>query len=394
MEFWAWFLFGFSVLVLSAIYLSCCFAFVDEGTSRQVVRFGGYLKTLIQKEGYAIDASGELCTSVQRGWLPRGLFWVSIWKPLGIDKIYKRTMKFVRAMPDGTYEKHADENTDFLLTGTQYQYALLFSSAEDSNRLPLSGQMTMTAMITNPYKALFLVKDWFDALVSRVLPRVRQYISEHTYDQIIYDPAVQLDADVFDMLHEKDPADPSSRSILDILHQEYGIRLVALETVNVDPPENYRSSTLQKWQAAQNAAMEAEETGGALTLMVDQQIEAAQKHHKLTKAEKKEIRAQCLNMLLRDRAAKTGGLKDIRVANADGTSFGRGSIGEIVAGVAAAVTAAATGKTLGSQGDRKDGGKGGGKSSNGKSDKDIAEETFEQTGGWPSWWDSVNQRRK
>ena len=195
-----WFVF-FVVLAMSPIivlvYLAFCFTTVKEGTSKQVVRFGGYLKTLLEKKGYTIDNSGEVVVGTSLRRLPRGLHWVSLLKPLGIDRIYTRTMKFVKSLPDGKYERREDVGTDFLLTGTQYQYALIFESAEDRERLPLSGQMTMTAMIVNPYKALFLVKDWFDALVMRVLPRVRQYISEHTYDEIINDKGVQLDEDVF-----------------------------------------------------------------------------------------------------------------------------------------------------------------------------------------------------
>lgn len=385
-------LFG-AVFTLSVVYLVKCFTYVKEGTAKNVVRLGGYVKTLLAKEGYKLDASGEVVplalgdvpSSRFSGIFIGGLRWVSWLKPLGIDKIYTRTMKYVKALPDGTFERRADENTDFVLAGTQFQYGLEFSSAEDSKKLPLSGKMTMTAMIVNPYKALFLVREWFDALVGRVLPRVRQYISEHTYDKIINDPGTQLDKDVFELLQKPDKADPQKRSILQILWMEYGIKLVALETVNIDPPEGYREATLKKWMAQQDAEVEAQETGGALTLMVDRQIVAMEKHHTLTKEEKKEIRAQCLNMLLRDRAGKTGGLKDIRVANADGTSFGGGSISEIVGGVVAAVAASASAKDN-STGGNKSGGQQGGQGGNpADSYAESAEKIFQQTGKYPAW---------
>lgn len=245
------------ILVAVIVYLGLCFAYVAEGTSKSVVRAGGYIKTLFAKKGYRLNSDGYV-VPLNQGEKPEyaafwgGIRWVSLLKPLGIDKIYTRTMKFVKSLPDG-YEKRADKNTDFLLTGTQYQYTLLFEKAEDSEGLPLSGQMTMTARIVNPYKALFLVKDWFDALVGRVLPRVRQYISEHTYDKIINDPGTQLDKDVFKLLQKSDDADLKKRNILQILWEEYGVDLVALETVNVDPPPEYRETTLQKFRAEQEA---------------------------------------------------------------------------------------------------------------------------------------------
>ena len=90
--------------------------------------------------------------------------------------------------------------------------------------------------------------------------------------------------------------------------------------------------------AKETAKQESTETIGALNLMIDEQIAGLSKEEqdKLTKEEKKEIRKECMNILLRGRAAKVGGLKDIRVANADGTPFAPGSIGEIVAAIALA----------------------------------------------------------
>lgn len=332
-------LFG-TVFTLSVVYLVKCFTYVKEGTAKNVVRLGGYVKTLLAKEGYKLDASGEV-VPLEPGDVPSsrflwffigGLRWVSWLKPLGIDKIYTRTMKYVKALPDGTFERRADENTDFVLAGTQFQYGLEFSSAEDSEKLPLSGKMTMTVMIVNPYKALFLVREWFDALVGRVLPRVRQYISEHTYDKIINDSGTQLDKDVFELLQKPDKADSQKRSILQILLVEYGIKLMALETVNVDPPEGYREATLAKWKAQQTADKEMEETAGRILKSVarlahisekklEEKLDANPKLRGLPNVEGgfKEDFDKAWDQVKRDRAG--AGLRDVRVGNADGTNL-------------------------------------------------------------------------
>lgn len=356
------------VVILLIFYIVKCFTYVNEGTAKNIVRFGGYVKTLLVKEDYKLDLkgdvvkleSGDITSSKFFGISIGGLRWVSLLKPLGIDKIYTRTMKYVKALPDGTFETRSDENTDFVLVA-HYQYGLQFDAAEDSKKLPLSGKMTMTVMITNPYKALFKVKNWFDALVSRVLPRVRQYISEHTYDELINSPDVHLDVEVLKMLRAPDPG--GGASIDSILKEQYGITLVALETVNIDPPAEYRNTTLKKWVAQQDAEVEAEESGGALTLMVERQIEAMSKHHTLTTEDKIVIRKECMNILLRNRAGKSGGLKDIRIANADGSSFATGSIASIVGAVAAAFASkestgggGSTGSSSERKGDKNQGG--------------------------------------
>lgn len=314
------------------VYLAFCFTYVKEGTARNVVRFDGYRKTLLAKKGYKLDPDGYV-VPLQLGEKPQypewlgGLRWVSLLKPLGIDRIYTRTMRFVRSLPDGSFEPHMDENTDFILAGTQYQYGLEFKSAEDKDKLPLNGRMTLTAKITNPYKVLFLVKNWFDALVGRVLPRVREYISEHTYDEIIKAPG-RLDADVFKDLTTPDP--DGNPSIVFILRDQYGIELMALETVNIDPPEGYREATLAKWKAQQTADKDTEETAGRIIKSVARLAHISEDELKELLEDSPELRGlpnaeggfkedfeRAWDQLKRDRAGD--GLEDIRVGNVDGT---------------------------------------------------------------------------
>lgn len=393
-RFW---LFALVVLAPVAVYLAFCLTYVAEGTAKNVIRFGGYVKTLLAKKGYKLSSDGYV-VPLQIGERPQypailgGLRWVSLLKPLGIDKIYSRTMRWVKALPDGTFELRADENTDFVLAGTQVQYGLEFSSAEDKTKLPLSGKMTMTAMIVNPYKALFLVREWFDALVGRVLPRVRQYISEHEYDKIINDPGTQLDKDVFDLLGQPDRADPQNRSILKILRDEYGIELVALETVNVDPPEGYREATLAKWKAQQTADKDVEETAGRIlkSVAMSAHISVKELKKKLKKDDKlrgipnaqggfKEDFDKAWDQVKRDRAGS--GLRDVRVGNADGTN-----LDPVTAWAASLISLAKgvgqnpSGNPAGGQGNQGQQG-----SNSAKTDEQRADDFFQQFKKYPKW---------
>ncbi len=303
---------------------------VAEGTSKQVLYMDKFTKSLLTKKGYKLDDDWELVDNkVGDKEKASGLCWVGIWP---FFKVYERPMEFAKALSNGTYEWR-NAPADFMLTGTSYQYSLIFSDAEDKEKLPLSGQMTMTAMITNPYKALFLINDWFDALVTRVLPRVREYISNHTYDKLINDPDVQLDTEVFEMLKRFDLKGPKNGpSIWSVLKNQYGIELLALETVNIDPPSDYREATLRQFNAVQTAKAEAEETGGALDRMINQRINQLAKRLGLDpktsevrdylKANPDILRRfeeQQLDLLRRDR--NKGGVRDIRVANADGSNL-------------------------------------------------------------------------
>jgi hypothetical protein len=342
------------------IYWLLCFTTVKEGTAKIIVRVHAYKKTLLQKQGHIIDDHGNVISGENPNFHIGGFHWVGWLKPIGLDKVYTTTMKYVKALSDGTFEKRSDIGTDFILC-MDYQYGLEFSSAEDKDRLPLSGKITMTARISNPYLAMFHVKDWYDALVGRVLPRVREYISEHSYEDLINDEKTQLDAEVFKTLKQG-----GQKSIISILRDQYGITLVALETINIDPPPEYRAATTAEYLAkqrvkvaAQEKTVEAEATSGALELMIDGQIKTMQNKDganlTLTKEDILRIREECLNLLLRERALKSGALREVRFGNADGTSFGSGSISEIVGGVVAAALLAKTGFDSGSGGAKKEG---------------------------------------
>jgi hypothetical protein len=402
-----------ATLVVAVTYLPLCFTWVEEGTSKQVVRFGAFTKSLLSKRGYKYNPEWNLekveaGESLGRAGFLGGLRWVSWVKPLGIDRIYTRTMKFIKTLPKGQpgkpeikYEKREDEGTDFLLTGTQYQYALLFDSAEDANGLALSGQMTLTAQICNPYKALFLVRDWFDALISRVLPRVRQYISEHTYEDIIKKHEVQLDKDVLEILKKPDDTDVKKRNILQILKDDYGIELIALETVNVDPPKEYRETSLKKYVAEQEAASRRIErlgstTGAMLAMIADfvgLKIEDLQTEFKAspdgTLQKYKGIIAMNQEFVLRQMGLDAGAVRQYYFQGGSGGLDLVALLGDVFRGSAPTPNQSAPspsrkkGQQQG-QGSQQ-GGQQGGQGSSGKTPEQAAEEFFQQRGIYPPW---------
>ena len=109
--------------------------------------------------------------------------------------------------------------------------------------------------------------------------------------------------------------------------------------------------------ASETARQEAQETAGALTLMINEQIAAAVASGlTITDEDRRQIRKECLNILLRGRAAKVGALKDVRVGSASGGDFAQGSISEFVGSIISAVVASRS-----DDGKAKDGGKGKGK---------------------------------
>lgn len=245
------------------------FTFVKEGTAKIVMLFGSFHKVLLAKKGYIINADGDIVLGSASKKLPGGLRFVGIrW----IHTIYKRELNWVKSLPDGTFESRSDPNVDFILAKVDYPYGLKIEKAESKDLLRLDAKITLTASIINPYKAQFAVNEWFTALISRIAPSVREYISNYTYEEIINDPNVQLDRDIFEKLSA--PGTDGSDSIIDTLKTVYGIEVHALETVNIDPDESYRKATLAKWQAARDAEKRLGSTTGALMAMIANQTGA------------------------------------------------------------------------------------------------------------------------
>jgi hypothetical protein len=114
----------------------------------------------------------------------------------------------------------------------------------------------------------------------------------------------------------------------------------------IDPPVELKRALAGVEAAAHVAKRESVEVGDAFRQMVSARIidevgvDAVGKANKISIRRRKEIEQECLNLVTRDRTMKQGGkLKDVRVASADGSSFGKGSLAEIVGGIVAAVTA-------------------------------------------------------
>ena len=374
------------------------FTQVPEGKFKEVVRLGAHKKTLLAKEGHKIDPNGNI-VNLQAGEkpqnsLPGGLHIIG-WP--GIDKIYRGHMKFLKSMPQGSVKAYDEEDVDAFYAKVDYPYAVSFVNCEDKNNLPLIGHATLLANVSGPVRSLFKTANFYETMIGLVLPSIRECLKGHGFDELKQKD--DLDEIIWQALNEPNPDAPNG--VIRQMFDNYGVEIVALRIVNIDPAdEEMRQLTLTKYKAEREAdaadavaRRDAMLTGGTLTKMVEDQISATETiMGKLTKDQKHQVRQDCLNMLLRERAAKAGGLKDIRIANADGSSFAGGSISEIVGGIVAAVAASASAKqdsptsNTGNSGSQNPGGKKPSKNpAKAKTDEEKAEEHFKMFGKYPTW---------
>lgn len=351
------------------------FTSVPESYFKEVVRFGGHKKTLLSKQGYRIDEKGDIVkiTSIDppETSLPGGLRIIG-W-PF-IDKIYKRQMKFLKSLPNGDIKIYDVENVDKFYARVDYPYALPFVKCEDRNNLPLLGHATLLAHVKNPTDSLFITANFYDTMIGLVLPSVRECLKRFIFDEIKVKD--DLDEIIWKELNAKDSDLGEPDGVIGRLRKDYGIVIVALRIVNIDPPEEYRGMSLTKWKAEREAdaaqavgRKAAEETEGRVVQAVAiangltrEELENILKSNPKLKGLPasaggfKEDFAHNRDLLKRDRAGE--GLEDIRVGNVDGTPLDS----------ATSIVASMFG-LLKSKGRRGGGNPGGGKSSEKKGDK-------------------------
>lgn len=337
------------VIVVPVVFFSI-FIFVkgEEGTGFLVLR-GKYEKTIIFKTGKMVEDDGEIVDGDEDLSLVdsiANIFGYRFAGIRGIHKVFQKT-KFVwiKAKPQGTSKQkeevtEAKEEKDVkVLLVRWYNYGVIVEEAEDLDELPLKIIMSVVAQIVNLKKAWLDTEDWFSALAGVFEPAVTEFVGQNRYKDIT---GSQLDTAVFDALE--------SSGKLAELHDLYGIEVKDIKCVKLDPPANHRETTLLEMKATREgeaeirkqelaiqasrskAEQQAIETAGQLTAMVagyyrmpvisfETDIIAHPEKRSKSSADGGYLEGYIWaeDQMKRDRAG--GGLRDVRIGNADGTSL-------------------------------------------------------------------------
>jgi len=236
------------------------FTFVPEGRAKHVVRGDAYRKTLIQWKGHTlatrktrgVDVGDVVEVETQKGlnWFTspikrlktffRGFFGgfeFYGWWPL--DDIYIYDFSWTNRTQDGQIQRHEKELLDYLILKDDI-YILEVKDAEDKDLLPLTIKLALTARILGPYKSSFCIQNWLETLLNRMGPAVRDKITERSYGDWIKEKG-----DLADLII----SDPETKRLLKKFRKYYGIEVRAIEIIEIDPGEEYRKATLQKFLA-------------------------------------------------------------------------------------------------------------------------------------------------
>lgn len=277
---------------------------VEQGWCRIILKWGEYHKTV-----------------------GPGLRWIGI---PGMYALYRRKMTFLKSVTNQEgkpqAEPHKDRDVGMFKT-TDYAYAFPFRDEEDSHGLNLSGMLAVVAVIDNYQKAFFVASDWYASMNTEIMPCFRDTLVRASYDDDIVGrdtteeriPLVFSER-IWRAMRRRRHGDPSVvRKLLDL----YGIRVKSIELRSIDPPDDWRATTLAPYKAARERAAATEQAMTSAELF-DDTNQAFKKWFDGQRAAGENPTAAQIKAKqeeLRDRAlAKTPGYQQVHVKGLEGAT--------------------------------------------------------------------------
>lgn len=215
------------------------FTFIEEGKAKSVMRADEFRKALIQWKGYILDEEWNVVEGEEHH-LFGGLRFFGLWP---LDYIHVYEFEWTGLKPDGiTPLYHPPELLDYILLKQDVYFAVA-KEAEDKERLPLNISFVLTIRIMNPYRALFRVQNWLETMLSRTIAAVRDKVSTETFERLIAKQAA-IGGDIYRELSK-------GRGVFREFQREYGVSVLSLEILKIDPPQAQREATLKEFVAKQ-----------------------------------------------------------------------------------------------------------------------------------------------
>jgi hypothetical protein len=372
-----WYVLGFLGLVgIAALVAMVRVVEVEEATSVAFKFTGEFAYRAMSLVGYHFDANGKIC----EGNGPKHLGQCRcIWKIGGwvfyLRPFVKPTQYEERNDPDGFgygIYVHLSDITPEPVTSA--------AETKSPENVALTVKFVMTMRIVDPGLWLFRApRDATKQVVKRLQAALRSWIRSGDQDHV---QSARGDGEkLWAELMATDVDGVNCKLIFDRIEQRWGLRILegSIVVEDVDYELGYQQALQAKSKAQLEAGASVAETAGRVNLAVAEELGmtveelkarlSAEPKFKKT-PEYKEAVKFAKQLLVRDRAAAKGDLRDIRIGGSNGEPFGKGTLAEIVGGVAAAFAAKDAGG--GKQSNR------GGKSRKGVYDRGNPEENLDE----------------
>jgi len=198
--------------------------FPEEGYSLIIVRGLGFRKVLLKKEGFGLNNTWDVVPENQSTKKEKEFFgmFFFLWP---LERIYVYRQKWTK-YTEGEKSIEKEE----VLRGAllkSYTYSISLSKAEDASRMPIDIIMAVEMMISNPYKALFSMQNWYGGVSNFIRGEIRDEIQRISYSQMIGANAIPLDR----ILEQK------LMNLIGLIKDQYGVEVLKVKTVQIAPSD-------------------------------------------------------------------------------------------------------------------------------------------------------------
>lgn len=237
------------------------FTFVEEGTAKIVVKGKGFNKILIQWEGHTfgknLNNKWDIIGGEEEHWLG-GLRFYGLWP---IKNIFKYKLRWTSIRDDGTESRHDDELDSVLLTYFSFHQEIKEAETIAPENIPLTVWFVVIMQPSNPYKAIFMTKDWLELVWGRIRPVFREFIGKHTYIGLVQERQ-KKSGELWE--------DIVSSGIPEELEKEFGIRIKegGIGIKDITPPPEIQKAAEKEKLAEWEQERIAGETMGSLINMI------------------------------------------------------------------------------------------------------------------------------
>jgi len=302
------------------------FTFVNEATSKSIVKAGKFEKALIQWKDHTFDKDWNVIEG-KEPWHPfGGLRYYGLFP---LKDVYCYYFAWTGVTQEGKIDVHPKEKLDYiLLRDDVYYFIALEQETKPPELVPVDVEILLTIRVINPYKALFAIENWLETAINRIKPITKDCIGKYTYDKLIHRKG--RIGDEIKILAEK-------AKVLDDFLNRYGVEIRKIELKDVNPTAKpttaLREATLKKFLAEQEkkaiivmaeavSRRRAQETVGAIIQMISQVTgkspEEVQAEIKSNKRLSREFEKFSEDLIRRQIAIDGKSFLDIRVEGAQG----------------------------------------------------------------------------
>ena len=248
-------LFAFIVLVYILAKLNIFFTIVQEGTAKAIKKFGKFQRMVMAYGNHALDQRGTIRLPDEDGEegiefvknadgtirtekykikiqpppfkFLGGLRWVGIPLIHSVHKYEFRWVSYEQGEKDGKLAEkiicHA-EKIDYILLQDDIYYNFVHGP-ETSEMIPVDVDLLLTIRVMNPYKAMFRVQNWLEAILNQVKPAFRNFIFSKTLKELM-GKEEKMEREVDKFLEDSGIANYAER--------DYGVRLKKVGMAKVD----------------------------------------------------------------------------------------------------------------------------------------------------------------